>query len=624
MKLPIKNIFISFVFFLGIFHISFAGVAGAAFAKIANKVFTNNKFIKVGLSASDSGVGITENSKMLFSNDGIHWSVPEPYSTIKTNWDITSAVSGGDTAEGDKKVYVKVSDGIGNWMIEPMSMTLTYDITPPQISNILPRTNQSDVKVDGAISFTIEDAISGVDPETFLLFVNGVRVTPSVRILTENKLNVTYSPPSSFEFGGIVGVRIRCSDAVGNLLDMEYSFFIEMDPADYGTAFGEFLPWGISENWSPSRPELWTVTSDVEQNLVYQLKEHMFSLPNVLFYEDFNQEVVEEKFMIVDSGDLRGPSNWHLKNGVLADTSNIFSWDEAKSGTVIHTQEGSEWTDYDFSVDMLSTDNDIVGLVFRYVDSSNYYTFSMDSQRNLLELKKTFNGVVTTIAENDTTAYEKNRVYHLRIRVRGSEISVYRDGELILEASDADIETGGVGMYTWANQGSFFDNMLVQSLTGIGINSYDLDEQAAISDHVGESFNALTGLEFSVYDLESYSDFTFEYKAVTFGGDTFAVFRYVDEGNYYIANFPVRNLSGKCALYRVVNGVPERLAASSGSYRPSLGKPDTYAVSANGSSIEISLNGHVVISATDTTFAEGKVGVGSFLRKATFDDVRVY
>ena len=56
---------------------------------------------------------------MSFSNDGIQWSDPEPYTTAKL-WTLTSG-------EGTKTVYAQFRDAAGNWMPAPAEDHIMYE-----------------------------------------------------------------------------------------------------------------------------------------------------------------------------------------------------------------------------------------------------------------------------------------------------------------------------------------------------------------------------------------------------------------------------------------------------------------------------------------------------------------
>ena len=73
---------------------------------------TANRFVDITLSASDEVAGL-HGAEMQFSNNGSNWSLAEPYSTIKRDWDL--GAYGGNLSSGTKTIYAKVSDGLGNW-----------------------------------------------------------------------------------------------------------------------------------------------------------------------------------------------------------------------------------------------------------------------------------------------------------------------------------------------------------------------------------------------------------------------------------------------------------------------------------------------------------------------------
>jgi hypothetical protein len=65
-------------------------------------------------------------------------------------------------------------------------------------------------------------------------------------------------------------------------------------------------------------------------------------------------------------------------------------------------------TNYSVITELRSSDNDTLGMMFRYTSTSNYYRFSMDSERAQRRLTKVRNGTWTTLW-SDATAYQLNR-----------------------------------------------------------------------------------------------------------------------------------------------------------------------------------------------------------------------
>jgi len=127
--------------------------------------------------------------------------------------------------------------------------------------------------------------------------------------------------------------------------------------------------------------------------------------------------------------------------------------------------------------------------------------------------------------------------------------------------------------------------------------------------------------------LAEYGDFTFTAQAKL--GDDVAsnafadyavVFGFQDENNYYYAMF--NNDQDATQLFRVVGGSREVLATATSDWLTD-NLYHSIDVSRVGSEINVSFDGNLVMSASDSTFGVGQVGVGSFNDSAYFDDVRV-
>lgn len=169
-------------------------------------------------------------------------------------------------------------------------------------------------------------------------------------------------------------------------------------------------------------------------------------------------------WQVIDEGTSERPSAWAIINGQLVQQSNIWGGstsasDPVKPGTYAYAGNPN-WTDYDFGVSLLSQDNDGIGIMFRYRDGQNYYRFSMDQERAYRRLTKTVNGVTSVLAQ-DSTPYQSNRWYDLNVAVHGNRIQVYLDGTLLFDVLDSSISSGVVGLYSWGNTGSYFDDVSV-------------------------------------------------------------------------------------------------------------------------------------------------------------------
>ena len=120
-----------------------------------------------------------------------------------------------------------------------------------------------------------------------------------------------------------------------------------------------------------------------------------------------------------------------------------------------------DWADYQFDVSLRSSDNDGIGVMFRYQNPQNYYKFDMDVQLQFRKLFKMHEGVETTLASvSIDPAFIINQDMQLSVRVQGDQINILLDGVNVFGSAitDFDLPGGTVGLYNRANSESFFDD----------------------------------------------------------------------------------------------------------------------------------------------------------------------
>jgi hypothetical protein len=110
-----------------------------------------------------------------------------------------------------------------------------------------------------------------------------------------------------------------------------------------------------------------------------------------------------------------------------------------------------------------SQDSGTVGVMFRYFDNDNYYRLTWNSYGSVRRLEKKQNGEFYLLSE-DAVPYVRNRVYLLEILAKGATLQVHVDGKRIFSDTDSSIKSGTIGLYSWLNQGSVFDDVLVEDL----------------------------------------------------------------------------------------------------------------------------------------------------------------
>jgi hypothetical protein len=187
-----------------------------------------------------------------------------------------------------------------------------------------------------------------------------------------------------------------------------------------------------------------------------------------LVRDDFNDNN-STGWSVTDEGTTNAPSAWSTSTGVLVQTSNIHTTpvtaaNVARPGTFSRWTAGSAWTNYSLTAELRAGDDDVIGVMFRYTNASNYYRFSIDRERPSRRLQKKRNGTWTTIW-SDATAYNLNQTYVVEVIANGSTITVKMDGVQLWSGTDTNaLTTGTVAMYAWNNTDARFDNILVRDL----------------------------------------------------------------------------------------------------------------------------------------------------------------
>jgi YD repeat-containing protein len=179
-------------------------------------------------------------------------------------------------------------------------------------------------------------------------------------------------------------------------------------------------------------------------------------------------------WQIVEDGTLLWASAWRVSGGAAVELAGTYRGSTTasvidKPGTYLLQTTGTHWTDYRVNVTLRSPDNDGMGLMFRVQDNNNYYRFSMDSERNFRRLVKKVNGTFTQLWQ-DAAAYTPNQSYQLEVTVQGSSITISLDGVQIYSGTDTSHRRGTIGLYSWNNQGTAFDNVEVANLTAANSN----------------------------------------------------------------------------------------------------------------------------------------------------------
>jgi hypothetical protein len=223
-------------------------------------------------------------------------------------------------------------------------------------------------------------------------------------------------------------------------------------------------------SWQPNRPSspfmpLFDLPF-LEKQISWQRRQKQRNVDFMVFLDEDFADGDCSGWTVVDEGDLETPSAWSAASGTMVQNSNIYSEprtasDLDKRGTYAYYAGGLDWTEYQVDLTIRSTDDDAIGVMFRYKNRDNYYRFSWDRQRGYRRLVKKQAGVVSLLCE-DSVPYVVGRTYQLGITAQGTFLSISIDGAPIFSVTDGPVASGSIALYTWGNAGSYFDDVLVE------------------------------------------------------------------------------------------------------------------------------------------------------------------
>jgi hypothetical protein len=141
-----------------------------------------------------------------------------------------------------------------------------------------------------------------------------------------------------------------------------------------------------------------------------------------------------------------GPTNWLINANGLSEASNFNTPYPNAVGTMRVHRTGV-FENFDMRVDVSGTDNDSAGMIFWYVDDSNYLRFSVDEERRFARIIRMNPRGPVTLAENTNFSVDYDAGVQLRVVTSGSDIRAFVNGTQVLTARDRNVMIGRVGIY---------------------------------------------------------------------------------------------------------------------------------------------------------------------------------
>jgi hypothetical protein len=169
--------------------------------------------------------------------------------------------------------------------------------------------------------------------------------------------------------------------------------------------------------------------------------------------------------------DFESTPDWTVHTGtwsVQTDDGSQAYVSSSNSGIQLATATSGPWDDYDADADIRvdSTTGFVgkLGVVGRFQDTNNYYSFVYDPVNDVFKLRKKVGGTLTTIATGTVGVGDWTGSYkRMRLSMISHNLKGYYDGNLVISATDSSLTGGSAGIITEAGQVAYFDRYIVRA-----------------------------------------------------------------------------------------------------------------------------------------------------------------
>lgn len=155
------------------------------------------------------------------------------------------------------------------------------------------------------------------------------------------------------------------------------------------------------------------------------------------------------------------PGSWVVRDRALAQTST----DTTDYRFPVALYDGGTWKDVAVSVRFRTVSGEVdqaAGLVVRATDESNYLIVRANALEDNTRLYRVVDGRRKQIAGRDMTV-TPGEWHTLKLEAKGEALTVWFDGEKIIDARDATfLDAGKVGLWTKADSVTLFDDLVIE------------------------------------------------------------------------------------------------------------------------------------------------------------------
>lgn len=178
----------------------------------------------------------------------------------------------------------------------------------------------------------------------------------------------------------------------------------------------------------------------------------------ILFSEDFNRRSLVDWQIIDEEVSLK--SNWYCENGYLVQDTDAGNKKNLLGTMAIYSK--SSFDSYILRTNLVYTDDDFIGVVFKYKDQNNFHRFILSSESQTIRLDKKVSGDLISIEEIANREWHQCK-FSITLDVSPDSIHVYLDDSKVFSILNEDELPGKIGFVSISNLGSFFDDITLYS-----------------------------------------------------------------------------------------------------------------------------------------------------------------
>ena len=203
-------------------------------------------------------------------------------------------------------------------------------------------------------------------------------------------------------------------------------------------------------------------SGDTVGSIIRPVSRAMEPTPGDIFFDEFNRATMDGQW---DTSST--PHSWSIENDQAKGNGNYSS----HFATVAAGNAG--WTNYQFQVNTRMTGSADPGipylksyLYFRTQNDTQFYRFGIKGDESALCLYRRDNNNSWTFLSKYGFQSKKNVWYNLAVKIQGSWIRCFLDGEQVISLNNAGYAHGGIGIgVNEDNMTNYYDQVVVRPLT---------------------------------------------------------------------------------------------------------------------------------------------------------------